>query len=46
MKFLVLGVVLFFTYRLFFKPSLEGPKDPEDSLNKSNPEFSDYEEVE
>jgi len=45
MKYLILTGILFFMYRFYFKPSLNGPK-AKDALDKKKEEFTDYEEVE
>ncbi len=43
MKYLILGVILFFSYRLFFaKPGLNKPN--QESIDSN--EFTEYEEVE
>ena len=45
MKFLILGGILFFMYRFYFRPSLNAPKE-KDALDNQKEEFSDYEEIE
>ena len=45
MKFLYLGVLLFFAYRLFLKPMIDGPKT-NSNIGEESSEFSEYEEIE
>jgi len=45
MKFLYVGVLLFFAYRLFLKPMIDGPKT-NSNIGEESSEFSEYEEIE